>query len=75
MTMKVLARGRLIGGWRLANFAPALIRDHHEQQANNLRHEIETVLTLLIRFADSFGPEAVAFASEAADLIRFDPGV
>ena len=35
----------------------------------------ETVLTLLIRFADSFGPEAVAFASEAADLIRFDPGV
>ena len=34
----------------------------------------ETVLTLLVRFADSFGADAVAFAAEAADLIRFDPG-
>jgi predicted transcriptional regulator len=33
----------------------------------------ETVLTLLVRFADSFGADAVAFASEAADLIRFAP--
>jgi predicted transcriptional regulator len=33
----------------------------------------ETVLTLLVRFADSFGAEAVAFASDAAGLIRFDP--
>ena len=33
----------------------------------------ETVLTLLVRFADSFGPAAVTFASEAAALIRFDP--
>jgi predicted transcriptional regulator len=34
----------------------------------------ETVLTLLVRFADSFGADAVAFAAEAADLIRFNPG-
>ncbi|WP_136588504.1 winged helix-turn-helix transcriptional regulator [Salinigranum halophilum] len=33
----------------------------------------ETVLTLLVRFADSFGEDAVAFASEAADFIRFEP--
>jgi predicted transcriptional regulator len=33
----------------------------------------ETVLTLLIRFADSFGSDAVGFAADAADLIRFDP--
>jgi predicted transcriptional regulator len=33
----------------------------------------ETVLTLLVRFADSFGADAAAFASDAADLIRFDP--
>jgi hypothetical protein len=32
------------------------------------------VLTLLVRFADSFGADAVAFAAEAADLIRFNPG-
>ena len=35
----------------------------------------ETLLTLLVRFADSFGPDAVSFAAEAADFIRFDPGV
>jgi predicted transcriptional regulator len=33
----------------------------------------ETVLTLLVRFAESFGEDAVAFASEAADFIRFEP--
>jgi predicted transcriptional regulator len=33
----------------------------------------ETVLTLLIRFADSFGADAVDLSTEAADLIRFDP--
>jgi predicted transcriptional regulator len=33
----------------------------------------ETVLTLLIRFAESFGEDAVAFAAEAADFIRFEP--
>ena len=33
----------------------------------------ETVLTLLVRFADSFGADAVDFASDAAGLIRFDP--
>jgi predicted transcriptional regulator len=32
----------------------------------------ETVLTLLVRYADSFGPEAVDFASHADELIRFD---
>jgi len=35
--------------------------------------EPETVITLLVRFADSFGEDAVAFAAEAADYIRFDP--
>jgi predicted transcriptional regulator len=35
--------------------------------------EPETVITLLIRYADSFGPDAVEFASEANRLIRFDP--
>jgi len=33
----------------------------------------ETVLTLLVRYADSFDTDAVAFAADAADLIRFDP--
>jgi predicted transcriptional regulator len=33
----------------------------------------ETVLTLLIRFAESFGEDAVAFAADAADFIRFEP--
>jgi predicted transcriptional regulator len=33
----------------------------------------ETVLTLLVRFAESFGEDAVAFAAEAADFIRFEP--
>jgi predicted transcriptional regulator len=32
----------------------------------------ETVLTLLVRYADSFGPDAVAFASSADELIRVD---
>ena len=32
----------------------------------------ETVLTLLIRYADSFGPDAVAFAATADRLIRVD---
>ncbi|MFC6836542.1 winged helix-turn-helix transcriptional regulator [Halomarina ordinaria] len=33
----------------------------------------ETVLTLLIRHADSFGAEAVALAGEADALLRYDP--
>jgi predicted transcriptional regulator len=33
----------------------------------------ETVLTLLVRFAESFGEDAVAFASQAANFIRFEP--
>ena len=32
----------------------------------------ETLLVLLVRFADSFDEEAVALAADAADLIRFD---
>ena len=32
----------------------------------------ETVITLVVRFADSFDDDAVAFADEAADLIRYD---
>jgi predicted transcriptional regulator len=33
----------------------------------------ETVITLLLRYADSFDEDAAAFASEADSLIRFDP--
>lgn len=33
----------------------------------------ETVITLLLRYADSFGEDAVQFASEADSFIRFDP--
>jgi predicted transcriptional regulator len=32
----------------------------------------ETVLTLLVRYADSFGPDAVGFAARADELIRVD---
>src|SRR6056297_2756164 len=35
--------------------------------------EPETVLTLLVRYADSFGPDAAALAADADDLIRFEP--
>lgn len=33
----------------------------------------ETVITLLVRFADSFDADATTFAAEAHTLIRFDP--
>lgn len=33
----------------------------------------ETVITLLIRYADSFDPAAVSLADDAASLIRYDP--
>ncbi|WP_254543311.1 winged helix-turn-helix transcriptional regulator [Halomarina pelagica] len=33
----------------------------------------ETVLTLLVRHADSFGEDAVALAGEADSLVRYDP--
>jgi predicted transcriptional regulator len=32
----------------------------------------ETLLVLLVRYADSFGPDAVAFAGEAADYVSYD---
>ena len=32
----------------------------------------ETVIALLVRYADSFGPEAAAFADDAARYIRYD---
>jgi predicted transcriptional regulator len=35
--------------------------------------EPETLITLLIRYADSFGADAAAFANDAAGFIRFDP--
>ncbi len=35
--------------------------------------EPETVLTLVVRYADSFGPNAQALAADADGLIRFDP--
>lgn len=33
----------------------------------------ETLLTLLVRYADSFGPEAVTLADRADELLRYDP--
>jgi predicted transcriptional regulator len=33
----------------------------------------ETVITLLVRYADSFGEGAATFAAEAAEFISFDP--
>ena len=33
----------------------------------------ETLLTLVVRYADSFGPEAVALAGEADSLVAYDP--
>ena len=33
----------------------------------------ETVLTLVVRFADSFDADAVALADDAASLVRYDP--
>ena len=33
----------------------------------------ETLLTLVVRYADSFGAEAVAVADEADGLVRYDP--
>jgi DNA-binding MarR family transcriptional regulator len=35
--------------------------------------EPETVLTLVVRYADSFDPRALALAREADGLIQFDP--
>jgi hypothetical protein len=33
----------------------------------------ETLLTLVVRYADSLGAEAVAVADGADDLLRYDP--
>jgi hypothetical protein len=33
----------------------------------------ETLLTLVVRYADSFGEEAMAFAGGADELVRYDP--
>ncbi|WP_049985786.1 winged helix-turn-helix transcriptional regulator [Halobellus rufus] len=33
----------------------------------------ETVLTLVVRYADSFGSEAVSLAADADSLVRYDP--
>ncbi len=33
----------------------------------------ETLLTLIVRYADSFGEEAIALAGDADDLVRYDP--
>jgi len=35
--------------------------------------EPETVLTLLVRYADSFGDGAAQLAAEADSLLRYDP--
>jgi hypothetical protein len=31
------------------------------------------VLTLVVRYADSLGPKAVAVADDADELLRYDP--
>jgi predicted transcriptional regulator len=36
--------------------------------------EPERLVVLIVRYADSFGPEARAFADDAADHLRYDPG-
>lgn len=33
----------------------------------------ETVLTLLVRYSDSFGPDAIALANTADSLVKYDP--
>jgi predicted transcriptional regulator len=33
----------------------------------------ETLLALVVRHADSFGPEAAALADRADSLVRYDP--
>lgn len=33
----------------------------------------ETVLTLVVRYADSFGPDAITLADDADALVRYDP--
>lgn len=35
--------------------------------------EPELLIALIVRYADSFGPDAVAFANEAAKYIHYDP--
>jgi predicted transcriptional regulator len=35
--------------------------------------EPERLLTLVVRYADSFGPEAVALADDAASFVAYDP--
>jgi biotin operon repressor len=35
--------------------------------------EPERLLTLVVRYADSFDADAVAFADDAADLVAYDP--
>jgi predicted transcriptional regulator len=43
-----------------------------DRSENYVVEQPETVLTLLVRYADSFGPDAVAFAAAADELIRVD---
>jgi hypothetical protein len=33
----------------------------------------ETLLTLVVRYADSFGPDAVELAGDGDELVRYDP--
>lgn len=57
----------------VSNYAAELedagLLDRSEQYAVD---NPETVLTLLVRYADSFGPDAVAFAARADELIQLD---
>jgi predicted transcriptional regulator len=44
-----------------------------DRQDGYVIEDPETVLTLLVRYADSFGPDAVALADDADALVRYDP--
>jgi len=45
-----------------------------ERDSNGYRvQHPETVVTLVLRYAESFGDEAVRFASDADQLLRYDP--
>jgi len=44
-----------------------------DRQDGYVIEDPETVLTLLVRYADSFGPDALALADDADALVRYDP--
>lgn len=53
------------------NLAAAGLLDREDGYALT---EPERLIALVVRYAGSFGPDAVAFADDAADYVRYDPG-